>query len=216
MGKAFRKYIISGLLIWIPILVTVVVVRFIVNIMEGSIALLPARYQPDALIGYHIPGVGVILTVLIVLLTGIFGANFFGNRVVALWDKLINRIPLVRSVYMGVKQVMNTLFISNGRAFRNVMLVEYPRRGMWSLAFETGDGCQEMNKKLNEDDLVTLFIMTTPNPTSGFLMVVPRSDTKQLDMSVDQAFKFWVSLGVVKPENQAKEKQIDVQEGMEE
>jgi len=203
MRKSFmanlRRYFISGLLVWIPILVTLIVIKFLVDLLSVTISLLPLRYQPDALLGFHIPGIGVLITLLVILFTGVFVANFFGRRMVLIWDSLIGRIPLVRSVYMGVKKVTETLFTPGGQSFRKVLLVEYPRVGMWSLAFQTGDGTPEVAKALNEQNMVSLFIPTTPNPTSGFLMMLPRERVIELDMSVDQALKFVISLGVVQP-----------------
>lgn len=198
MGN-LRRYFISGLLVWLPIWVTILVIKFLVDILSNTLSLLPTRYQPDALIGFHIPGIGVIITLLVIFLTGIFVANYIGSRLVVVWDAMISRIPLVRTVYMGVKQVTETLFTPGGQSFRKVLLVEYPRRGLWSLAFQTGDSTPLVNKKLHQKDLVTIFIPTTPNPTSGFLIIVPRSEVIELDMSVEQALKFVISLGVVQP-----------------
>jgi uncharacterized membrane protein len=198
MMSLLRRYFISGLLIWLPIWVTILVIKFIVDILGNTLSLLPLRYQPDALIGFHIPGINVIITLLIILLTGIIVANFIGRRLILIGDAIIARIPLVRTIYTGVKQVLETLFTPGGRSFRKVLLVEYPRAGMWSLAFQTGEGAAEVEKQLN-DAMVSIFIPTTPNPTSGFLMMVPRKDVIELEMSVDQALKFVISLGVVQP-----------------
>lgn len=193
-----RRYLIAGLLVWLPLGVTVLVVKVLVDIMDRSLLLLPPAFRPDALIGFHIPGLGVVLSVLVVLVTGMLVANLLGRRLVGLWENLLTHIPLVRSVYSGAKQVAETLFAGEGQSFRKVLLVEYPRKGIWSLAFQTGSGAEEVNARTGED-LVTVFVPTTPNPTSGFIIMVPRAEVQELEMSVDDALKLIISLGVVKP-----------------
>lgn len=200
MMSTIRRYFISGLLVWVPIWVTILAITFLVDILSNFLLLLPKKYQPDALIGFHIPGIGVVITLLVIFFTGLIAANFLGNRLVAMWDAMIARIPLVRTIYMGVKQIMQTLFTPGGQSFRKVLLVEYPRAGLWSIAFQTGDGTAEVSQQLNNEPIVTIFIPTTPNPTSGFLMLVPKKDVIELNMSVDQALKFVISLGVMQPE----------------
>lgn len=199
MMSLLRRYFISGLLVWLPIWVTILVINFLVSILSNTLLLLPHQYQPDALLGFHVPGIGVLITLLVILLTGVIVANFVGRRLLILGDALINRIPLVRTIYASVKQVSQTLFTPGGQSFRKVLLVEYPRVGMWSVAFQTGDGTPEVTTVLNSEPMVSLFIPTTPNPTSGFLMIVPRKDVIELEMSVDQALKFVISLGVMQP-----------------
>ncbi len=199
MMARIRRYFISGLLVWLPIWVTILAIKFLVDILSYTLLLLPKQYQPDALIGFHIPGIGVVITLLIIFLTGLFVANFLGSRFVAMGDALIARIPIVRSVYMGVKQIVHTLFTPGGQSFRKVFLVEYPRVGVWTIAFQTGEAVPEVNQKLNEESMVSLYVPTTPNPTSGFLLMVPRKNLIELSMSVDQALKFVISLGVVQP-----------------
>jgi uncharacterized membrane protein len=194
-----RTYFISGLLIWIPILVTVFVIKFLVDLLSRSLLLLPHAFQPDFLLGFHIPGIGVLITLLVILLTGIFAANFVGRRLLALSYSIMERIPLVRTVYTGVKQVTQTVFKPGGQSFRKVLLVEYPCAGVWSIAFQTGEVGKEIESSLHGEPMVSYFIPTTPNPTSGFLMMAPRSKVKELDMGVDQALKFVISLGVVQP-----------------
>jgi uncharacterized membrane protein len=201
-----RRYLISGLLVWIPIIVTILVIKFLVDILDSTLNLLPRHYQPDTLLGVHIPGIGVVLTLLIIFATGVVVANFVGRRVVTVWDGFIARIPLVRTIYMGVKQILETLFKPGGQSFRKVLLVEYPRVGMWSLAFQTGDGTPEVAQSMAGEDMVSIFIPTTPNPTSGFLMMVPRKNVIEMEMSVDQALKFVISLGVVQPSMKIIEK----------
>ena len=197
--STLRRYFISGLLVWIPIVVTIFVIHFVLNLLDSSLLLLPSRAQPDYLLGYDIPGFGVVITLVVIFATGFLAANFFGKRLVKLWDKLINRIPLVRSLHSGVKQMMETLLSSSGHSFRKVVLVEYPASGLWSIAFQTGAGTPEIQHCLGGDEIVTVFIPTTPNPTSGFLMYAKKKDVIELKMPVDQALKFVISLGVVQP-----------------
>lgn len=194
-----RTSIISGLLVWIPIIATVIVIKFLLDLLSKSLLLLPTPLQPDVLFGFHIPGVGVVLTILVIFLTGVFAANFLGRRLMSIGDAIVARIPLVRSVYTGVKKVTETMLAPGGQSFRKVLLVEYPKEGVWSIAFQTGEGSKEVDQALNDETMVTYFIPTTPNPTSGFLMMAPRERVIELDMSVDQALKFVISLGVVQP-----------------
>lgn len=200
-SSSIRRYFISGLLVWLPIWITILALKFLVDILSNTLNLLPHQYQPDALIGFHIPGIGVIITLLIVFFTGVIVANFVGKQMVAFGDSIIVRIPLVRSIYSAVKQVSDTLFKPGGTSFRKVLLVEYPRAGTWTLAFQTGDGTPEVSKSVNEEEMVSLYVPTTPNPTSGFLLIVPRKNVIEMEMSVDQALKFVISLGVVQPTN---------------
>lgn len=198
MFALIRKYFISGLLVWLPIWVTLLVIKFLVDLLSKSLLLLPSYLQPDVLLGVHIPGIGVIITLLVIMFTGLFVANFIGSRLVAFGDALMARIPIVRSVYTGVKQVTQTLFTPGGQSFRKVLLVEYPCRGVWSIAFQTGEVSKEIGSKLAEP-MVSYFVPTTPNPTSGFLMMAPRSQVIELSMTVEQALKLVISLGVVQP-----------------
>ena len=204
MMTYLRRYFISGLLVWVPILVTLVVINFLLGLLNNTLTLLPKSYQPDALIGVHIPGINIVITLLVIFLTGLFAANFLGRRLVAMGDGIIGRIPLVRTIYSGVKQMVETLFTPGGQSFRKVLLVEYPRTGSWTIAFQAGDVAPEVLKSLGSDttEWVSLYVPTTPNPTSGFLLMVPRASVIELNMSVDQALKLIISLGVVHPQNQ--------------
>lgn len=204
MIAAIRKYLISGLLVWLPIIITVLVIKFLFDLLSKSLLLLPPQYQPDVLLGFHVPGVGVILTLVVIFLTGLFVGNFIGSRLVALGDALMGRIPLVRSVYTGVKQVTETLFTPGGTSFRKVLLVEYPCPGVWSVAFQTGEVGKDIESLIHTEPMVSYFIPTTPNPTSGFLMMAPKNKVIELDMTVDQALKFVISLGVVQPNLSSK------------
>jgi uncharacterized membrane protein len=198
-----RRYLISGLLVWLPIWVTLLVFKFLVDILSETLSMLPHRYQPDALIGFHIPGIGVLITLVIIFLTGIIAANFLGKRFIDFCDAIMGRIPLVRTVYNGAKQVSDTLFTPGGQSFRKVLLVQWPREGLWSIAFQTGDSTPAVTSHLKDHEMVSFFIPTTPNPTSGFLMMAPKKEVIELEMSVDQALKFVISIGVVQPDLKA-------------
>ncbi len=191
-----KRYLIAGLLIWVPLIITVLVIRVLVDLMDNSLLLLPPEWRPDALLGMHIPGLGVVLTLLIVFLTGMILANFVGRKLVEAWDSILARIPFVRTIHSAVKQVMETLFSPNGRSFRKVLLIEYPRKGVWTLAFQTGEPEGEIRDKAG-CDVVTVFVPTTPNPTSGFVIIVPRSEVIEMDMPVEEGLKIIMSLGVV-------------------
>lgn len=199
MIAAIRKYLISGLLVWLPLIITIFVLNFLFDLLNKSLLLLPHELQPDTLLGFHIPGIGAILTILVIFFTGLLVANFLGRRLVQFWDSIMTRIPLVRSVYSGVKQVTDTLFSPGGQSFRKVLMVEYPCKGIWSLAFQTGDVSEVIEGVVGEEEMVSYFVPTTPNPTSGFLMMAPKSRVREVDISVDQALKFVISLGVVQP-----------------
>lgn len=207
MFSYIRKWFISGILVWLPIVVTIVVIKFVLDILNQSLLLLPPHFQPDVLLGVHIPGYGVILTLGVILGTGVFAANFIGSRLVELADSLMARIPLVRTIYLGVKQVTKTVFTPGGQSFRKVWLVEYPRKDMWTIAFQTGVVSDKMKGLIGQNEMISIYVPTTPNPTSGFLLMVPRSELIELDISVDQALKLVISLGVVQPKELFNEKQ---------
>ena len=194
-----RKYLIAGLLVWMPLGITILVVRAVVSFLDQILLLLPDAYQPDALVGMHIPGLGVVVSVVLVLATGMIVANLLGRRLVAMWESLLSRIPLVRTLYAGVKQIMEAVFATDGKSFRKVLLVEYPRKGVWSLAFMTADNLGEVQEK-TATEVISVFIPTTPNPTSGFVLMIPKSEVIYLDMTVEQGLKMIISLGVVVPD----------------
>jgi uncharacterized membrane protein len=194
----FRRYLMTGLLVWLPLGVTLLVVKLLVDTMDETLMILPEEYRPDHLLGFHIPGLGVVLSVVVVLITGVIMANFFGQQLLAAWEAILNRIPLVRSIYASVKQLSETLLSSGGQSFRKVLLIEYPRKGLWTLAFQTGTEVGEAQTKTGED-VINVYVPTTPNPTSGFFLMVPRRDVVELEMSVDQGLKMIISMGVVVP-----------------
>jgi len=193
-----RKYFVTGLLIWVPLAITLWVLDLIVTTMDQSLQLLPGQWHPRALFGRDIPGLGVVLTLLIVALTGLLARNIIGERLVLYWEALLGRIPIVRSIYSSVKQVSDTILSPNGQAFRRALLVQYPRAGVWTIAFQTGTPAGEV-RRLVGIEMVSVYVPTTPNPTSGFFLMVPRAETIELNMSVDEALRYVVSMGVVAP-----------------
>lgn len=195
-----RKYFITGLLILVPLAITLWVLHAIISTMDQSLLLLPAEWRPEKLVGFQILGLGTILTLLIIFLTGLLAQNFIGNYVVRAWEALLQRIPIVNSIYSSVKQVSDTLFSSSGNAFRKAVLIEYPRQGSWSIGFLTGVPGGDVVNHL-KGEFVSVYVPTTPNPTSGFFLMVPKADAIELDMSVDAALKYIVSMGVVAPEH---------------
>lgn len=195
-----RKYFITGLLILVPLAITFWVLHAIISTMDQSLLLLPEQWRPEAVFGFRVPGLGAVLTVLIIFVTGLLTRNFIGNYVVKAWEGLLNRIPIVNSIYSSVKQVSDTLFSSSGNAFRKAVLIEYPRQGSWSIGFLTGVPGGDVVNHL-QGDYVSVYVPTTPNPTSGFFLMVPKKDAIELDMSVDAALKYIVSMGVVAPEH---------------
>jgi len=193
-----KRYLIAGLLVWVPLGVTAMVINFGVGLMDKTLLWLPEAYRPDTLLGFHVPGIGVLLSVIIVMVTGVVVANLFGRKLVKIWEQMLARIPLVRTIYASVKQILETVF-SSGQAFRKVLLIEYPRKGLWTLAFQSGKTRGEAQTKTGVE-VINVFIPTTPNPTSGFFIMVPRSDVVELDMNVDDGLKMIISAGVVVPE----------------
>ena len=193
-----KKYFVTKLLIWIPLVITLMVLAWVVNTLDQILLIAPAAVRPDALLGFHLPGVGVLVTLLLILLTGLAAANFVGQRLVGFWEGLLSRIPVVKSIYYSVKQVSDTLLSSNGQAFRKALLIQYPHQGIWTIAFQTGKPGGDAARHLG-DDFVSVYVPTTPNPTSGFFLMLPRKDAIELDMSVDEALKYIISMGVVAP-----------------
>jgi uncharacterized membrane protein len=193
-----RRYLIAGLLVWIPLGITIWVLKLLVDLMDQTLLLVPENYRSDALFGVHIPGMGLILTVAILLVTGALAANFFGRKLLSLGDAAVSRIPIVRSIYGGVKQISDTLFSPEGKAFRRAVLVRYPHAGAWTVALVTGNPEHEVTEHLGSEQ-VSVFVPTTPNITSGFFLIVPRTETIELDMSVDEALQYIISMGVAEP-----------------
>ena len=193
-----KKYLITGLLIWIPLVITIWVLKLVVDTLDQSLLLLPEKWRTESFLGVHIPGMGVILTLVIVFATGVFATNFFGAQLVRLWHGILHRIPVVNSIYSSVKQISDTLFSSSGQAFRKALLVQWPREGMWTIAFLTGTPGGDVVNHL-PGDYVSVYVPTTPNPTGGYFVMVARKDVIELAMTVDAALKYIISMGVVAP-----------------
>ncbi len=193
-----KKYFITGLLIWIPLAITVWVLAMIVRLMDQSLLLLPEAIRPETLMGMYIPGIGAILTLLVVLASGVVTTNIIGQRLVRFWEGVLARIPVVKSIYYSVKQISDTLFSGSGEAFRKVLLVRYPHPNAWSVAFLTSTPAATIADNVDEEH-IGVFIPTTPSPVNGFFFFVKKSDTIELDMSVDEALKYIISMGVVAP-----------------
>jgi uncharacterized membrane protein len=196
--RGLRKYLVAGILVWLPIIAVVVVIRFIVGLMDFTLLVLPTSLRPEVLFGFTIPGLGLLIAFVVVLCTGLLVTNLVGRRVVNGWERILQRIPFVRALYGGVKSFTETVLSNSGDSFKKVLLIEYPRRGLWSIGFMTSSRMREVSEKTGIEQ-VCVFIPTTPNPTSGFIVMVPRSEAIELDMSVDAAMKLIVTLGVVVP-----------------
>jgi uncharacterized membrane protein len=196
--KRLRRYIVAGILVWLPIGVTIFLVRLLVGLLDRSLLLIPQKYRPGELLGFDIPGLGILLTVALLIVTGMLAANIVGRSMVSLWERMLEQIPIVRSVYSAAKKFSEVVFSDTSQSFKKVLLIEYPRKGLYSLAFQTSSELGEVQEKTGED-VVCTFLPTTPNPTSGFIILVPRKDIIELDMEVDAALKMIISLGVVVP-----------------
>ena len=204
--KGFRRYLVAGILVWAPLAVTYLLLKFAVNLMDRTLRWIPAELQPGVLLQQlfgteqpiHIPGLGVILTIVVLLLTGVLAANFVGRAFVGGWESLLERIPVVRSIYSAAKNFAEIVFSDSSQSFKRVLLIEYPRKGLYSLAFQTATDLGEVQGRTGEE-VVSCFVPTTPNPTSGFIIIVPKKDITVLDMDVDEALKMIISLGVVIP-----------------
>jgi uncharacterized membrane protein len=197
---SLRRYLVAGVLIWLPILATLWVVTFFIHIMDETLLLLPSRYRPEALVGFALPGLGAVFAFIVVLATGLLVSNLIGRQLVVLWEEILNRIPVVRSVYGGVKGFAESVF-SQSNSFRKVVMIEYPRAGIWSLGFMTAEDVPEISRKTGEQHSC-VYISNALNATAGFLVVVPRKQIVELDMSVDAAMKMIITCGVVVPQEQ--------------
>jgi uncharacterized membrane protein len=198
MAAMLKKYLITGLLIWVPLAVTLWVLNLIVSEMDQTVRLLPTAWQPKQVLGFDIPGLGLLLSAIVVLVTGVLARNFIGRQLVHWWEGLLSRIPIVRSIYSSVKQVSDTMLSPKGNAFRQAVLVEFPQRGHWAIGLVVGAPGPVLTRDIGAD-MLTVFVPTAPNPTSGYTILVPPSEVKELDITVDDALKFVISLGVVTP-----------------
>ncbi|UOO81434.1 DUF502 domain-containing protein [Uruburuella testudinis] len=204
IAKALKKYLITGVLVWLPIAVTVWVITYIISASDQLINLLPEHWQPKYFWGFNIPGLGVIMAVLVLFVTGLFGANVLGKRIIDAWDRLLGRIPVVKSIYSSVKKVSESLLSDSRQSFKTPVLVPFPQSDIWTLAFVSGNIPAAVYKALGETEYVSVYVPTTPNPTGGYYIMVRRGDIRELDMSVDDALKYVISLGMVLPEEQRK------------
>ena len=196
--KRLQRYLVAGILVWVPLAVTFALVYLAVDITDNTLLLIPEQYRPDSLLGFHIPGLGVILALIVLLVTGVLAANFVGRALVGSWESLLERIPFVRAVYSAAKKFSEIVFSDSSESFKKVLLIEYPRKGLFSLAFQTATDLGEVQARTGED-VVCCFVPTTPNPTSGLIIIVPKKDVTELDMEIDEALKMIISLGVVVP-----------------
>jgi len=196
--KHLRRYLVAGLLVWIPLGVTIFILRVLIGLMDRTLLLIPQQYRPEEWLGFTIPGLGLILTLLVLLITGLLAANIVGRSMVGLWESMLDRIPVVRSVYSAAKNFAEIVFSDSGQSFKKVLLIEYPRKGIYSLAFQTATNLGEVQGRMGEEMICT-FVPTTPNPTSGYIIILPKKDVIELDMEIDEALKMIISLGVVVP-----------------
>ena len=193
-----KRYLIAGLLVWVPLGITIWVLHFLLTSLDQVLVVLPESLQPRTLFGFDIPGLGVVVAFLILFATGVIAANFFGQRLIRAWESVLGRIPFVKSIYSSVKQVSDTLLSSKGNAFRKALLVEFPRPGSWTIAFQTGTPAAAVAPFLPGDH-ISVYVPTTPNPTGGYFLMLPRAQVRELDMTVDEALKYIISMGVVSP-----------------
>ena len=199
-----KGYLVTGLLLWLPVAITFWVLHLIIGSLDQTLNLLPEMWRPEHLFGFNVPGLGVLVSVLVLLGTGMLAANVLGQRFLRFWGGLISRTPVVKSIYNSVKQVSDTLLSDSGQAFRHALLVRFPHQDAWTVAFQTGKPAEELLPLLGEDDYISVYVPTTPNPTSGYFIMVAVKDTRKLDMSVDEALKYVISMGVVAPQPSKK------------
>ena len=200
IGKYLKKYLIAGLLVWLPIAVTIWLIGYIINATDWLANLIPQKWQPENYIGFNIPGQGFIIAIIVLLITGIFAANMLGRKFLEAWDSLLGRIPVVKSIYSSVKKVSESLLSDNARSFQTPVLIPFPQPNIWTIAFVSGEVPQAVAQALPEPtDYVSVYVPTTPNPTGGYYIMVRRSDIRQFNMSVDEALKYVISLGMVMP-----------------
>lgn len=190
-----RRYLIAGLLVWVPLGITFLVIKFLLDLMDRLLLLLPVEWRPETVLGFSIPGFGLVIAVAILLVTGVIVANLLGRTLLRLWESFLSQIPLVRTVYSSVKQILSSLLSTGSHSFRKVLLIEYPRKGIWTVCFQTGPAATEIQTHLEKESL-TVFVPTTPNPTSGFIMMVAKEDARELDMDIETALKLVMSLGI--------------------
>ena len=194
-----KKYFFTGLLVLVPVVITFWVLSSLIQTMDQSLLLLPEQWRPQQLFGFSMVGLGAILTVVTIFVTGVIATNIFGQQLILLWEAMLSRVPVVKSIYASVKQVSDTIFSDSGNAFRKALLIEFPRKGSWTIAFLTGEPGGDVSNHL-QGDYVSVFVPTTPNPTGGYFLMIEKKEVMELDMSVDQALKYIISMGTVVPE----------------
>ena len=202
IAKALKKYLITGVLVWLPIAVTIWAMTYIISAADRLISLLPESWQPQHFWGFNIPGLGIVAATVVLFVTGVFAANVLGRRILGAWDSLLGRIPVVKSIYSSVKKVSESLLSDSSRSFKTPVLVPFPQSGIWTIAFVSGHIPDKLKGSLpQDDDYISVYVPTTPNPTGGYYIMVKKSDVRELDMSVDQALKYVISLGMVMPDD---------------
>lgn len=215
VGKALKKYLLTGVLVWMPIAVTVWVIGYIISATDRLAALIPAQWQPERYLGFNIPGTGFIVAVIVLFLTGVFAANVLGRKILEGWDSLLGRIPVVKSIYSSVKKVSESLLSDNSRSFKTPVLVPFPRRDIWTIGFVSGSLPDNIAAVLPDAaPRIPVYVPTTPNPTGGYYILVKQSDIRELDMSVDEALKYVISLGMVLPDDAPAKTQNGTQEAV--
>ena len=201
IAKALKKYLITGVLVWLPIAVTIWAMTYIISAADRLISLLPESWQPQHFWGFNIPGLGIVAATVVLFVTGVFAANVLGRRILGAWDSLLGRIPVVKSIYSSVKKVSESLLSDSSRSFKTPVLVPFPQPGIWTIAFVSGHIPDKLKGSLpQDDDYISVYVPTTPNPTGGYYIMVKKSDVRELDMSVDDALKYVISLGMVMPD----------------
>ena len=202
IAKALKKYLITGVLVWLPIAVTIWAMTYIISAADRLISLLPESWQPQHFWGFNIPGLGIVAATVVLFVTGVFAANVLGRRILGAWDSLLGRIPVVKSIYSSVKKVSESLLSDSSRSFKTPVLVPFPQPDIWTIAFVSGHIPDKLKGSLpQDDDYISVYVPTTPNPTGGYYIMVKKSDVRELDMSVDQALKYVISLGMVMPDD---------------
>ena len=202
IAKALKKYLITGVLVWLPIAVTIWAMTYIISAADRLISLLPESWQPQHFWGFNIPGLGIVAATVVLFVTGVFAANVLGRRILGAWDSLLGRIPVVKSIYSSVKKVSESLLSDSSRSFKTPVLVPFPQPGIWTIAFVSGHIPDKLKGSLpQDDDYISVYVPTTPNPTGGYYIMVKKSDVRELTMSVDQALKYVISLGMVMPDD---------------
>lgn len=200
LGKAIKKYLITGVLVWLPIAVTIWIITYIISATDRLINLVPVQWHPENYLGFHVPGFGFLIAVAVLFVTGVFAANVLGRKILEAWDSLLGRIPVVKSIYSSVKKVSESLLSDNSRSFKTPVLVPFPQSDIWTIAFVSGSVPEVVAQALPEETYVSVYVPTTPNPTGGYYIMVRQSDVRELNMSVDEALKYVISLGMVVPD----------------